>query len=619
MPHRAVGVYPDQDGEIFVNFESGQKGVRLKNIIPKSARGEAFDDFDVSGYFSLAQMVLVTPEDLTVFNHDSKIKGLREAPLPSINTVGLGLCEPNGDLNPDRTAELFNVVAAYWEYKDKMGLELGYVATLWERTNNAEEIIKFIKDNTQQNPQTGKPELVFPKATPEEALVAALLPLDAPFAEITKEKLEALTEWLSSVPRGHAICENPKSRAADLVFLGLVDASSKIDKTTADAAKNYLWERLDQPPNYPALWRHIQATKGLYPADDLEADYNAYNLHLAELADNGVSNVALVKAILALAKTNVAIPTERLYRAARVMWELEQAKDHRGTMEKTLNQETLEVGSWLFFDKAINFTRTAQKMVVSGASKVELEAYLETSLSKASSPDYIRSFKNFYQRPEYPKTLQEIGVIDERGKWSEVGFIRQQILIAEAEQKEVSPSLEWLRLALHLRYHPEDTMPFAWALQDGKLTTKSLKNARLLASMALSGGMTGSKFQIGEVITPEQFQLLWKFGAWLADDVTVYLNYEYPSLCWLAKYTQHPRFCVEDWQEICDFVFGKIHQDPDPNLLWDYLTQKGIISPDWQEDDYQQNSASPFKNAKIGRNDPCPCGSEKKYKKCCGR
>lgn len=24
-------------------------------------------------------------------------------------------------------------------------------------------------------------------------------------------------------------------------------------------------------------------------------------------------------------------------------------------------------------------------------------------------------------------------------------------------------------------------------------------------------------------------------------------------------------------------------------------------------------------NAKIGRNDPCPCGSGKKYKKCCGR
>lgn len=25
------------------------------------------------------------------------------------------------------------------------------------------------------------------------------------------------------------------------------------------------------------------------------------------------------------------------------------------------------------------------------------------------------------------------------------------------------------------------------------------------------------------------------------------------------------------------------------------------------------------KDAKVGRNDPCPCGSEQKYKKCCGK
>jgi preprotein translocase subunit SecA len=25
------------------------------------------------------------------------------------------------------------------------------------------------------------------------------------------------------------------------------------------------------------------------------------------------------------------------------------------------------------------------------------------------------------------------------------------------------------------------------------------------------------------------------------------------------------------------------------------------------------------KDKKIGRNDPCPCGSGKKYKKCCGK
>lgn len=32
-------------------------------------------------------------------------------------------------------------------------------------------------------------------------------------------------------------------------------------------------------------------------------------------------------------------------------------------------------------------------------------------------------------------------------------------------------------------------------------------------------------------------------------------------------------------------------------------------------------STSPFKRseAKVGRNDPCPCGNGRKYKKCCGK
>ncbi|MEK9660196.1 MAG: YchJ family metal-binding protein [Alphaproteobacteria bacterium] len=27
----------------------------------------------------------------------------------------------------------------------------------------------------------------------------------------------------------------------------------------------------------------------------------------------------------------------------------------------------------------------------------------------------------------------------------------------------------------------------------------------------------------------------------------------------------------------------------------------------------------PLRVVKVGRNDPCPCGSGQKYKKCCGR
>ena len=33
----------------------------------------------------------------------------------------------------------------------------------------------------------------------------------------------------------------------------------------------------------------------------------------------------------------------------------------------------------------------------------------------------------------------------------------------------------------------------------------------------------------------------------------------------------------------------------------------------------QKKSGTVVKGKKVGRNDPCPCGSGKKYKKCCGR
>ena len=39
----------------------------------------------------------------------------------------------------------------------------------------------------------------------------------------------------------------------------------------------------------------------------------------------------------------------------------------------------------------------------------------------------------------------------------------------------------------------------------------------------------------------------------------------------------------------------------------------------WAREDARRNAAppTPVGRAKVGRNDPCPCGSGKKYKKCC--
>ncbi|MBT7153787.1 MAG: SEC-C domain-containing protein, partial [Deltaproteobacteria bacterium] len=38
-----------------------------------------------------------------------------------------------------------------------------------------------------------------------------------------------------------------------------------------------------------------------------------------------------------------------------------------------------------------------------------------------------------------------------------------------------------------------------------------------------------------------------------------------------------------------------------------------------QESYYQPESEPVRTEPKIGRNQPCPCGSGKKYKKCCGK
>jgi len=65
-----------------------------------------------------------------------------------------------------------------------------------------------------------------------------------------------------------------------------------------------------------------------------------------------------------------------------------------------------------------------------------------------------------------------------------------------------------------------------------------------------------------------------------------------------ATYTANNEFC--NHHEVSTFV-----REPDG----------------WKFDDGQLIGEKPMvrESPKVGRNDPCPCGSGKKYKKCCGR
>ncbi|MEN6602769.1 MAG: SEC-C metal-binding domain-containing protein, partial [Bryobacteraceae bacterium] len=47
-----------------------------------------------------------------------------------------------------------------------------------------------------------------------------------------------------------------------------------------------------------------------------------------------------------------------------------------------------------------------------------------------------------------------------------------------------------------------------------------------------------------------------------------------------------------------------------------FSMETGEEPEDWEDDEPEPEPVQP--PAKVGRNDPCPCGSGKKYKKCCG-
>ena len=80
----------------------------------------------------------------------------------------------------------------------------------------------------------------------------------------------------------------------------------------------------------------------------------------------------------------------------------------------------------------------------------------------------------------------------------------------------------------------------------------------------------------------------------------------------------------EDTQVSLDIDFEKLYY----NMVgcraeWLYTLDAwdDILTEERRKELYKEsrNSTTVVKGKKIGRNDPCPCGSGKKYKKCCGK
>ena len=74
--------------------------------------------------------------------------------------------------------------------------------------------------------------------------------------------------------------------------------------------------------------------------------------------------------------------------------------------------------------------------------------------------------------------------------------------------------------------------------------------------------------------------------------------------------------------ELFDKLLDKIDNDIALFLLKAEIRQNTEVKQTLKgnaNDGKEKLKSAPIKVKKVGRNDPCPCGSGKKYKQCCGK
>ncbi len=82
----------------------------------------------------------------------------------------------------------------------------------------------------------------------------------------------------------------------------------------------------------------------------------------------------------------------------------------------------------------------------------------------------------------------------------------------------------------------------------------------------------------------------------LAEDTKVCINIDFEKL----------------YKLMVEYKAEHLYRLPQWDSIYDAETRKRLALE-------QKKSKTVIKGEKIGRNDPCPCGSGKKYKKCCGK
>ncbi len=84
--------------------------------------------------------------------------------------------------------------------------------------------------------------------------------------------------------------------------------------------------------------------------------------------------------------------------------------------------------------------------------------------------------------------------------------------------------------------------------------------------------------------------------------------------------TPKPKYTKPEW----DFLFDDETDDSNDLFHFQLNKMEQLLKQNRQQYEVQAKPERVYQTVevrtepKIGRNDPCPCGSGKKYKKCCG-
>lgn len=422
------------------------------------------------------------------------------------------------------------------------------------------------------------------------------------------EALSAVMLWTRSAKPDTPEFKDQQAAQADYRHLGFFDDAGALIADRLATGRAFMRDHWQEPPNYPRFWRYMQAANGVVQPESSTPDYAGYSGRIANLIDKGANDIAVAEAVLAADRDGLDTPTFQLWRADRVRLTLETLPERfHDEVRRNLERRNID---WFPPDNVASALRRLLKDQHYGLSEDELDAWV----TEEGQPSTLRQMRSLLGDGGKARHLRDLGLLDADWRWSEVGFQRHQAYLREAQALDQDLSFELIRWELHQRHHTDEPVPFEWALLDASLNTTAVHRARRAASIALSGGLLGEAVEVGDTSTQTELTTLRKIGAWIHGAHQIE---RWPALKWLALFGEQDRLNWENWRQICSFVADKLNQPPEPELIRDWLD--GVVTFEGQGR-HRTPPTRPFSGAqKVGRNDPCPCGSGKKHKKCCGR